>query len=149
VGRHQGLHLFTLGQRKGLGVASNTYKEAYVVVEKRAADKALVVAFDQPDTPGLYTSRWRVSSLSWCGGGPAGAGSLEAQPRYRSPAVPVRLTLEEGEAGILEFSKPHRAIAPGQVCAFYEGDLLLGGGVFSGVVPAVPSVVQAPLTAWR
>src|SRR5690606_27285264 len=46
LGRHRGLHFFTLGQRKGIGVPSNTDGKAYVVVGKRASDRALLVAFD-------------------------------------------------------------------------------------------------------
>ncbi len=66
LGRHQGLHLFTLGQRKGIGVASPYCGEAYVVVEKRTRTDELVIALDRPESPGLYTSKCRVGSLSWC-----------------------------------------------------------------------------------
>ena len=57
LGRHRGLHYFTLGQRKGIGVPSNTDFERYVVVGKRAADRALLVAFDHPEAPGLVPAR--------------------------------------------------------------------------------------------
>ena len=56
LGTHKGLHLYTLGQRKGHGVPSNTYGEAYVVVEKRGETNELVVAFDREDSPGLFAT---------------------------------------------------------------------------------------------
>ena len=63
LGIHRGLHLYTLGQRKGLGIASPVFKEPYVVVEKRQATRELVLAFDHPETPRLYASRAVAGSL--------------------------------------------------------------------------------------
>ena len=58
---------------------------------------------------------------------------VDAQPRYRSKAEPALVTpLPDGKLR-LEFQRPQRAIAPGQVCAFYDGGMLLGGGVFEAV----------------
>lgn len=133
LGSHRGLHLYTLGQRKGLGVASNAYKEAYVVVEKRQATRELVLAFDRPETPRLYSSRATVTSLSWVGGPVKAAHRLQAQPRYRCPGQDARV--EVGGEGLLtvEFDRPQRALSPGQICAFYDGEELLGGGIFQEI----------------
>ncbi|MEM9282693.1 MAG: tRNA 2-thiouridine(34) synthase MnmA [Verrucomicrobiota bacterium] len=130
LGEHRGLHLHTLGQRKGLGVPSNTYGKAYVVVGKRAETNELVVAFDEPGTPGLYASRARVAGLSITNRPLQESGEILAQPRYRSAAVPA--SVDENDEGVLalEFAEPQRALTPGQICAFYEGEKLLGGGVF-------------------
>lgn len=130
VGRHRGLHLHTLGQRKGLGVPSNTFGKAYVVVAKRPETNELVVAFDEVDTPGLYATRCRVGSLTVTHRPLQEARTLLAQPRYRSEAVPVRAEFLDAQTLQLEFAKPQRALAPGQICAFYEGERLLGGGIF-------------------
>ena len=54
LGEHRGLHFYTLGQRKGIGVPSNQYKKNYVVVEKRKATGELVIAFEGPEAPGLF-----------------------------------------------------------------------------------------------
>ncbi len=135
VGRHRGLHLHTLGQRKGLGVPSNTYGKAYVVVAKRPESNELVVAFDGTDTPGLYATRCRVGSLSSTNRPLHGARALLAQPRYRAAAVPVEADFLDAETVLLTFAEPQRALAPGQICAFYEGDRLLGGGVFEEIGP--------------
>ncbi len=133
VGEHRGLHLHTLGQRKGLGVASNTFGKAYVVVEKRPVTNELVVAFDEPDTPGLYATRCRVGSISVTNRPLVACKSLLAQPRYRCAAVPVEVESLAEETVILTFAKPQRALTPGQICGFYEGGKLVGGGVFQEI----------------
>ena len=130
LGEHRGLHYFTLGQRKGIGVASNTPHEAYVVVEKRSATRELVVGFDQPATPGLYTRSWEVGSLSTTEEGTHLEGRLEIRPRYRAPRVDAEVVAIDAGRVRVEFADPQRAVAPGQICAFYNGPRLLGGGVF-------------------
>jgi tRNA-uridine 2-sulfurtransferase len=133
LGQHKGLHLYTLGQRKGLGIASPVYKEAYVVVEKRWATGELVLAFDHPDTPRLYASRAVVGSLSWVHEPIVEKGRHQAQPRYRCAGQDAVLTpLEDGKMGV-EFDQPQRALAPGQICGFYDGDELRGGGIFERI----------------
>jgi tRNA-specific 2-thiouridylase len=130
LGRHRGLHYYTLGQRRGIGVPSNTDGERYVVVGKRASDNALLVAFDGPDAPGLFQAEVRVHSLIW-GAEPVTAGrSLEGRVRYRDPRVPLEFIPEGGGAALIRFRKPQRALASGQVLALYDGDRLLGGGIY-------------------
>ncbi|MEM9018661.1 MAG: tRNA 2-thiouridine(34) synthase MnmA [Verrucomicrobiota bacterium] len=133
VGEHRGLHLHTLGQRRGLGVPSNTFGKAYVVVEKRQATNELVVAFDEPETPGLYATKCRVGGISKTNVSIRSVGNLLAQPRYRSEAVSVEVDWMDESTAELVFSKPQRALTPGQICAFYEGEKLLGGGVFQTI----------------
>ncbi len=135
VGEHRGLHLHTLGQRRGLGVPSNTFGKAYVVVAKRSATKELVVAFDEADTPGLYATRWRVGSLSVTNRPLTEVKNLLIQPRYRSAAVPVTANFLDEETVELTCAIPQRALTPGQICGFYEGDRLLGGGIFEEIHP--------------
>lgn len=135
MGRHDGLHLFTLGQRKGIGVASPHHGEAYVVVGKRTRDNALVIALDRPESQGLYARGARLSSLSWVHMSVGKPRTLEARPRYRSPREPAYLVPEAGGQASLTFAEPQRALAPGQICAFYDGEVLLGGGVFEEIYP--------------
>ena len=94
LGRHRGLHYYTLGHRKGIGVPSNTDRQAYVVVGPRAADHALLVAFDQPDAPGLFQREIRVHGLSWTGEPVTTARPLEGRVRYRDPRVPLEFIPE-------------------------------------------------------
>ncbi|NNE92341.1 MAG: tRNA 2-thiouridine(34) synthase MnmA [Verrucomicrobiales bacterium] len=136
LGQHRGLHLHTLGQRKGLGVASNTHGKAYVVVEKRPETNELVIAFDEPNTPKLYATECRVGSISVTNGDLRGMDNLSAQPRYRSAAVPV--SIDQGSFDeptlLVRFAESQRALTPGQICAFYRGDVLVGGGVFQEIL---------------
>ncbi len=131
VGRHRGLHFFTLGQRRGIGVPSNTANEKYVVVGKRAADNALLVAFDHPSAPGLFQSEVRVHSVCWNGAHTPGPCALEGRVRYRDPRVPLTLVPGDGATALVRFESPQRALAAGQVLALYEGSRLLGGAVFA------------------
>jgi len=131
LGRHRGLHLFTLGQRKGIGIPSNTDNRAYVVVGKRAEDQALLVAFDAPDAPGLFTSEVLVHSLRWNAAPPPGACRLEGRVRYRDPRVPLHFNPGPDNTARITFDIPQRALASGQVLALYDGSRLLGGGIYA------------------
>ncbi|MBI5768197.1 MAG: tRNA 2-thiouridine(34) synthase MnmA [Verrucomicrobia bacterium] len=130
LGRHRGLHFYTLGQRKGIGIPSNSDHNAYVVVGKRAADRALLVAFDHPDAPGLFQREVRVHSLSWIGEPIATARPREGRVRYRDPRVPLDFTPESESTARITFREPQRGLASGQILAFYDGERLLGGGVY-------------------
>jgi tRNA-specific 2-thiouridylase len=133
LGRHRGLHFYTLGQRKGIGVPSNTDHQAYVVVGKRAADRALLVAFDSPDAPGLHQREVRVHSLQWNiapAAVPAAPSALEARVRYRDPRVPIEFIPESATTALVRFATPQRGLASGQILALYEGPRLLGAGIY-------------------
>ncbi len=133
LGTHRGLHYFTLGQRKGIGVASNTYKQNYVVVEKRPATRELVVGFDDLATPKLYADACTLSQVSFTGD-PLTAPTVGlARPRYRAPSTPVKvIPLDDGRLRV-EWDTPQRALAVGQVCALYDGERLCGGGVYAEI----------------
>ncbi|MFN0127057.1 MAG: tRNA 2-thiouridine(34) synthase MnmA [Verrucomicrobiales bacterium] len=143
LGRHRGLHLYTYGQRKGLGVASPVYKEAFVVVGKRPERNQLVVGLERPDTPGLHARRAVVGDLHWTRERFFDqARPLEAQPRYRHAGAPAFIEPWSGEGGgapprhdavLVSWDEPQRALTPGQVCAFYDADVLLGGGFFQEI----------------
>ncbi len=130
LGQHRGLHFYTLGQRRGIAVPSNTDHEAYVVVGKRAADNALLVAFDHPEAPGLFQNEVRVHSLSWIGTPLTGSQTLEGRVRYRDPRVALEFIPEGGGTALIKFREPQRGLAPGQILALYDGERLLGGGVY-------------------
>jgi tRNA-uridine 2-sulfurtransferase len=133
MGKHRGLHLHTLGQRKGHGVASPRDGMAYVVVGKDIARNRLIIGWDSPDSGSLYARSCTVGTMSSINESIDSLRHVEAQPRYRAKAEPAALeTLDDGRVR-LTFSKPQRAIAPGQICAFYDGGRLLGGGVFEQV----------------
>lgn len=122
VGTHAGVHRFTIGQRKGLGLSSTEPlyvlaiepDEARVTVGPRAAlDRRTLTASSVNWTSGSPESSWR-----W----------VTAQIRHRHPAAPARVrALEVGRAE-LEFGEPQSAVTPGQAVVFYDGDEVVGGG---------------------
>jgi tRNA-specific 2-thiouridylase len=131
LGRHRGLHYFTLGQRRGIGVPSNADNERYVVVGKRAEDGGLLVEFDREDAPGLYQTEVRVHSLSWTGEPVERSRGLEGRVRYRDPRVPLHIEPGGDGTARVRFQAPQRALAAGQILALYDGPRLLGGGVYT------------------
>ncbi|BCU79309.1 tRNA 2-thiouridine(34) synthase MnmA [Luteolibacter sp. LG18] len=133
LGRHRGLHLYTLGQRKGHGVASPREGMAYVVVGKDVSANRLIVGWDSPESAGLYASRCVVGNLSTLNEPFDRPRRCEAQPRYRAKAEPVDVTPRDDGKVEVVFLKPQRALSPGQICAFYDGGRLMGGGVFESV----------------
>jgi len=130
LGEHRGLHLFTLGQRKGIGIPSNTDNKAYVVVAKRAADRALLVDFDGPAALGLHTAAVRVHALSWIGEPVTTARDLEGRVRYRDPRVAMRFEPQPDGTALVHFREPQRGLAAGQILAIHDGERRLGGGVY-------------------
>ena len=141
LGEHRGLHYYTIGQRRGIRIPSNTDDKAYVVTGKRANDHALLVAFDGLDAPGLWTSECRIHSLSFIGELITTPRRIECRVRYRDPRVTINFTPEVGRVipnapsvpatAHIKFTKPQRALASGQIMALYDGEKLLGGGVFA------------------
>ncbi|MGE4551352.1 MAG: tRNA 2-thiouridine(34) synthase MnmA [Opitutales bacterium] len=130
LGRHKGLHRYTLGQRKGIGIPSNRDDEHYVVVAKKPRENQLVVAFECTSAPGLYGQSFTVSGLSFIDSPIEEETSLLAKPRYRDPSQKIHFRpLEAGQAEIT-FHEPQRALAIGQMVALYDGERLLGGGFY-------------------
>lgn len=132
LGRHQGLHLFTMGQRKGHHVASPREGVAYVVVGKDLQHNRLILGYEGDGI--LYADRAVVGSIANVRA--ALPERVLAQPRYRAPAVAAACyPVGEGKVELV-FDEPVRALAPGQVCAFYSAEhpnRLLGGGFFEQV----------------
>jgi tRNA-specific 2-thiouridylase len=131
IGRHDGVAGFTVGQRRGLGVALG---EARYVVAIRP-DTATVVVGGRND---LLAAGCRVGEVSWVAGRPPEDDGLEAKVRYRSPAAAARL--EAGAAGEWRvwFEEPQAAVTPGQAAVLYRGDEVVGGGTILEALPIVP-----------
>lgn len=122
LGRHEGIHRFTIGQRQGTGVALG--QRAWVS-SIDATDGTVVLTTDPKD---LLTSALKASMTTWLSTRFVGPTRCDVQVRYRSPAVPALVTPVDGGVCLVAFDRPVRAVAPGQAVVFYEGDVVLGGG---------------------
>ena len=128
LGTHAGVHRFTIGQRKGLGLSS--IEPLYVLEIK--PDAAQVVVGSRDD---LGRTHLTASEVNWISGEPpSGWLRVSAQIRHRHAAAPARVRAADTirltpDASIeLEFDWPQTAITPGQAVVFYNGDEVLGGG---------------------
>lgn len=130
IGKHRGLHRYTIGQRKGIGLPSNTDYEYFVVVKKDFATNTLHVAFDKPGTPGLYTQEARAAHFSWINRPITTAQDLLVRVRYRDPSTPAHFAPQPDGSAIFRFQEVQRGLASGQLIALYQGSVLLGGGFF-------------------
>jgi len=123
LGRHDGIIHFTVGQRRGLSVASG--ERLYVIRLEPEARRVIV-----GPRPALLCRSAELSGVNWLGDRPPPAGgvALEIKNRAREPAVPARLfALGDGRARV-EFEEPQAGVAPGQACVAYRGTRVLGGG---------------------
>jgi len=130
LGEHRGVHRYTIGQRKGIGIPSNTDNKAYVVIAKDLESHTLTVAFDEPTTASLYYPEVRVHGISHITQPFIGMDNLSVRVRYRDPRVSISSLVPESDGCLrVVFESPQRALATGQIMAFHQDDRLLGGGV--------------------
>jgi tRNA-specific 2-thiouridylase len=127
VGSHRGTAGFTIGQRRGLGVA---LQEPRFVVEIDAATSTVVIG----DRDDLLASGCVVRDVSFVGGRPPADPAIEVKVRYRSRPVPARLEAGD-DRWLVRFDDAQAAVAPGQAAVFYDGDEVLGGGTIERSLP--------------
>ena len=121
IGEHDGVAGFTIGQRKGLGVALG---------EKRfvtGIDPELNVITIGPEEH-LLSDTLVAEHVNWLGGAPDGPIRAEVKIRYRTAPASATVTPLPDDGARVVFDAPQRAITPGQAAVFYEGDEVLGGG---------------------
>jgi tRNA-specific 2-thiouridylase len=122
LGEHPGSAFFTVGQRRGLGVALG---EPRYVVELRGDNTIVVGTFDE-----LAGGACVLEQTNWIAGSPpAEAFAAEVQVRHRQHPVSARVSADADGVVRLEFGEPVRAVAPGQSAVLYRGEEVLGGGV--------------------
>ena len=143
LGRHQGVAFYTIGQRRGLGIAGGG---PYYVVALSSEENEVIVGREEDLLADALVAE-RVNFLPF--GELTGERSVLATIRYRHP--PVEAALHPGDSGqvLVQFARPIRAITPGQGVVFYDPkdpDLVVGGGTIGQVIRDSPGSVQ-PLAA--
>ena len=126
LGTHEGTAGFTIGQRRGVGVA---LQERRYVVDIRPESATVVIG----ERHHLLAAGALLADVSFIRGRPPGDPQVEVKIRYRSGAVGAVLEQREG-AWVVQFDEPQPAVAPGQAAVLYSGDVVLGGGTIKRAV---------------
>jgi tRNA-specific 2-thiouridylase len=127
VGRHKGLHLFTIGQRRGINCPSS---DPYYVCGLDTARNVLRVG----SKADLFSKSCIVNNINWIIPPSASQMQLQTRLRYRSPAADATVMIS-GTSARVQFDEPQSAVTPGQGAVFYRGDEILGGGWIEQGVP--------------
>jgi len=126
VGRHAGLHFYTIGQRRGIKVGGGP---PYYVAQKNYADNTLVVAREYDAS--LMRESLTASSINWISPKPSFPFNCSAKIRYRQADQDAIIKREDSNGVFVEFRNPQRAVTSGQSIVFYKGEKLIGGGVIN------------------
>ncbi|MFZ5591725.1 MAG: tRNA 2-thiouridine(34) synthase MnmA [Bacillota bacterium] len=127
LGTHRGIAFYTIGQRRGLGIA--TGQRTYVVEIDPQRNAVVLGPPEAIYAPGLWAGDINLIMYDRL----TGPLSVQAQIRYNSQPQPATL-YPEGESIRVVFDRPQRAITPGQAVVFYDGDLVVGGGTIERVL---------------
>jgi tRNA-specific 2-thiouridylase len=119
LGRHAGLARYTVGQRKGLGIAAPL---PLFVTKIDAANNALIVG----PREGLNRDELSATSARWAFAPIEPGRAVLAQMRAHAPAVPARVESASPDAFAIRFDEPYSGVSPGQMCVLYDGDEVLG-----------------------
>jgi tRNA-specific 2-thiouridylase len=121
IGHHSGIHRYTIGQRKGLGIA---WKQPLHVVEIDSRLNRVVVA----EASGLKRSGLTAAGASWIQQPDRAEFAAECRIRYRHTPAPCLVVMHSPERFEVQFEHPQTSVTPGQAAVLYDGDRVLGGG---------------------
>jgi tRNA-specific 2-thiouridylase len=122
IGTHGGIHRYTVGQRRGLGIAN---ARPLYVLGVEAENNRVVVGHDDE----LLRDEFTAAGLNWISlDSPSEPVRAEVRVRYRHTAAPAIITPLPDNRARVNFDEPQRAITPGQATVFYRGDEVVGGG---------------------
>jgi tRNA-specific 2-thiouridylase len=122
LGRHNGIHNFTIGQRKGLGLAAG--KPLYVLTIERESNRVIV-----GEDEALRTTKFEVDSVNWVSvAEPSEPVRVTVKIRHKHEPAPATVETLPGSRARIIFSEAQRAVTPGQAAVFYRDDVVQGGG---------------------
>jgi tRNA-uridine 2-sulfurtransferase len=124
IGQHQGITHYTIGQRRGLGIA---LPEPLYVTGIDAKKNTITVGPKEQ----IFSSEINVSSLNWITSAPAESVKVQAKIRYRAKEAGAVITPISDKEIFIEFDTPQMAVTPGQSVVFYDGDTVTGGGIIT------------------
>jgi tRNA-uridine 2-sulfurtransferase len=124
LGRHGGVHRYTVGQRKGLGLPTSPTGAPMYVLALHAADQRVIVG----PRSALERSTLTASGVNWMLPPSDGSRRVTAQIRHRHPSAAATVTALDSNRAEVVFDTPQVAITPGQAVVFYDGDAVVGGG---------------------
>ena len=129
LGEHIGVLYYTLGQRHGLGIGGISGEEdsAFFIYKKDVKNNVLYVAH-AGDEELLYSDACYIDGINWVGPKPQGKIHVGVKFRYRQPDQYCDLSFE-GDRVRLDYVSPVKAVTPGQIAVFYDGERMLGGGI--------------------
>ncbi len=123
VGTHRGYPFYTIGQRRGVGIATG---EPVYVTAIDPVNNRVEVGSEQA----LFKNAMTVRSVNWMKyDSPAAPMPVDVRIRYKDPGGAARLVCLDGGRVSVQFAAPRRAITPGQSAVFYEGEDIVGGGI--------------------
>lgn len=128
LGDHEGVHRFTIGQRRGLGIGGLTEPQ-YVTTIDASNGRVTVGPKRQLGARGLV-----ATGVSWTDNRQTGEQQATVKIRYRHPALPARIISQAQARAEVWFDHASPAVTPGQAAVFYDGDRVLGGGWIEGAL---------------
>ena len=124
IGEHSGLHLYTIGQRRGINCPAAA---PYYVIRLDTERNCLIVGSKQD----LMSSECKVVEINWIGKAPSLPIDVDTRVRYRSKETASKIFPQGKSTALVRFKNPQAALTPGQGAVFYRGDEILGGGWIS------------------
>jgi len=121
LGSHSGIHRYTIGQRRGIGIAD---ARPLYVLNVDASSNKVVVGYDDE----LLSDEFTAAGVNWIVDNPSEPVPAEVRVRYRHAAAPATIVPLANNRARVKFAGPQRAITPGQATVFYRGDEVVGGG---------------------
>jgi tRNA-specific 2-thiouridylase len=139
LAQHDGVHRFTVGQRKGLPLPGGSPRPIFVT-DIDPDNGRVTVGYAEE----LLRRRLAAGGVKWVSGvAPEDGVRVEARIRYHGADIPA-IVRPDGDGVIVEFESPQRAITPGQAVVFYDGDRVLGGGMIDRALPEAGTPAPYP-----